>query len=215
MTREIGINCAFGGTNQDWATLAGMVGTRSGTLEIDGMKEHVPTFVRRERGNPMDYAGIGPIADHKVCPTAYALARHAGYDPAAILLLLTVECEVRLDLPGWPDPIVITAGDTHDDVCGPVGPGMMWARDPMTDAPQIRVYVAATGLPETVLGLIPERIEGRALRHLVSHPVLDGMDIVVDRVRMSSDRTQWHIEISGAPAEVTLREAARLYEGAL
>lgn len=225
MSAAVGIRCAFGGTNQDWSVLAGMVGTREGTLEVDGMMRHVPHFVRRERGDPLLHGNMQTtqrmlsgndvtLDRHLVCPTAYALARHSGYDPAAILLLHTVECGVTVEIEGWPDKLDITRGDTRDDICGPVAPGMMWTRDSMTGDPQIRVVVSHTGLPDTVLALLPDRLAGRPLRELVSHPVLDVLDVRIKGVGVAHSGLTWTIDLSGAPRAVTLREAARLYEQA-
>lgn len=144
----------------------------------------------------------------QVCPIAYALALHAGYNPAMIMLLDLVDQEAGIQLTGWPDKLVITSGDTKDDVAGLLAPGMLWRVGPLSDMAEIWMKPEHAGLPETILARLPERFTGRPLREMVSHPVTDRYDIRIREFVCVGDG-DWTISIEGVPPLTTLGDVIR------
>lgn len=212
---DVKVGCRFGGSNADWARLAAMVGTTPGDLEIRGMIHHVPQFVRRERGDPFQHELASGIAGHGVCPVGYGLARHCGFDPAALLLLEKVGCDASVETPLWYEPIDTNIGDTGYDVCGPAGPGMLWHPDPMTDEATLTIMPSLTGISDTILAIMPDRLRGGRLADVVSHPVLDPLDLRVRQLRIGDDPMgrgeRWTLWFENAPAQVALADAATDY----
>lgn len=212
---NVEVGCRFGGSKEDWATLSAMVGTTSGGLEMDGMIRHVPQFVRRERSDPFDHPLADEIRNLRVCPVGYALACHAGFDPTAILLLEQTRCLATVETPFWYEPIDMTIDDTGYDVCGPAGPGMLWHPDPMTDEATLTIMPSLTGFAHTILSLLPGRLRGGRLADVVSHPVLDPLDLRIRQLRQGNDPMgrgeRWTLWFENAPGQVTLAEAAASY----
>jgi len=131
-------------------------------------------------------------------------------------MLEMVRCDVRLDVPGWVTQIVITSGDTGDDVCAPVGPGMLWHQHPLRDESMITIIPRLTGLPESALALVPSDLSGRPLSSLVSHPILDPLGLVVRKVSVHEngrdEKEVWLVTFENGPVATSLAEAAAAYD---
>jgi hypothetical protein len=140
------------------------------------------------------------------CPVAYSLAIHAGYNPAMIILLDKVGIETSIHHPFWPDKIEIKHGDTKDDVCAPVAPGMLWRLNPLTDKAEIAVNLKSTGLPEAILAQLPEKLSKQRLQFLVSHPVLNPINLGIEKVEVLTNE-EWVIQINNEPSVTSLRNA--------
>lgn len=204
----------FSGDSDEWDTLCRIVGTTSNTLARDGMMPHVGEFIARRRGDPLALTDVADIGGHMVSPIAYGLARARGCDPAAIALLGTIKCRIDVE---DPDTGVRVEVRVHDGDHGreirmllPFLPGLYWRGMSNGDSDaQIRMRRNETGIPDTILAIMPDRIVGRPLRETFSHPVLDGYDLVVNRmVAITAASENWLIGVDGAPPMAPLRTIA-------
>lgn len=190
--------------------LAEMLGVTTRALQRGPVDDAVGAYVRRMRGDPLSH-DLCDFAWMDVCPMSYALARHAGYDPAAMVLLERNGCWVRVDSPEW--EVSLHADPLEHDllVCGLVAPGIVMEQHPDTLETYLSLVPARTGMPDTVIAAVFERLPGRPPSDLVTHPAIDTMRLVVREIVSPSDNS-WNVCFERTPRRVSIERAAYLHD---
>jgi hypothetical protein len=190
--------------------LAEMLGVTTYAIQRSPIDDAIGAYVRRMRGDPLSHS-LCDFAWLTVCPMSYALARNAGYDPAAIVLLERNGCWTRVDSPEW--ELSLHADPMEHDllVCGLVAPGVVMEQDPNTLETYLSMVPARTGMPETVLAAALDRLPGRPLSDLLTHPAIDAASLVVREIVVPSDNS-WTVRFDRTPRRVPLEKAAHLHD---
>lgn len=199
--------------------LAEVLGTTTRRIDEQGCDAEIRDLLEGRGVDPLSLREMLNADRVKCCPTAYAICRHAGYDPAALLLLERISCIVEVVHPYWKERLTAHAngirdGFIHMRLRAPIAPGLIWRSVPM-QASQTRIIIdpPLTGLPDTLLIGLHERMMGRPLSELVSHPVTDPLGMVITAVvDPATDDGRLEVHLHPVPAAVTLDEAASAAE---
>ena len=113
------------------------------------------------------------------CPADAALIAARGIDLAAIAFI--VSSATTFDVLTAGGTVHFSKGSARLDFGLPLGDGVLW-----NAAHDHSLHVDR--LPDTVMTMLNEKIrrEGLALGDVISHPILDGLDLQVDLVRLSN-----------------------------
>ena len=204
------ISPSFGGTSDNWLRLAEILGTTSSRLELDGMLMPVHDFVTRQATDPSDCREARRFDDMLVCPVAYALAKRAGWDPVAPLVLEEVGCDVTISHSQWFGAFANDWTDGHVDVDGPVAPGIRWSDGGSSKRSVLRVSLRGLALPETVLARTLLHLPGQRLSEFVKHPDIPP-SVIVDDIETVEDASgatfSWIVWLDRVPERIMLHEA--------
>jgi len=205
----------FSGTASQWMRLAEILGTESRNIDAEGLGAFVTAFVAGQDGHPLDHREMEDADAITTCPVAYALARAAGYDPAGMLLLRRLSCNVTVRHPFWPSDLDADLQGSGLALRSPIARGAVWrgTRGSGYDS-EIRIDPRTSGLPETVVGQMADRMRGRHLRETVSNPILDAMDLRVTGVAHMELSGIVYVRVADPPKAVSLAEAVGRWEDA-
>lgn len=199
----IDLGISFIGGNDEWRALADMTGTTTRVLEEEGFGNAVRRMVMRRTGEHLESRMVTELGDLTICPFGYRLARAAGYDPAAIILLARVMTAVQVNHDRLGTPIVHHVQDGRIFGASPVADGVFWLT---TDGDPHSARLVIDPIPDTMA----THIMGRPLREVVFHPDLDAMDMRIADVEQY--RTKTHLVLEGAPPPVSVIEAMESWE---
>lgn len=166
--------------------------------------------------SPGDCALLPQLPDRDelvVCPVAYALARHADYDPIAMYALSRIGLFVGIVHPWWTRTLhVLRRGHTLT-MRVPVAPGAVWYGAAGSGGWML-LDADVAGMPnQEIMDLIPA-LTGSKVVDFVTSPVLDGMDLSFTKVTVPD----WNLisaHTSDAGAHITLRQATAPQQGRL
>lgn len=185
---DLDIDLPTSGSTANYLRLAEVLGTTSLRIDTQGCDAEVRDLLAGRAADPLSCREMRKADLVRCCPVAYAIARHAGYDPAAILLLERLSCLVEVIHPHWTDRLTaysdgIRDGFTHMRLRAPMARGVVWHSAPTnSSSTRIRIDTALSGLPDTVFIGLHERMLGAPLSNLISHPVTDPLGLVIAAV---------------------------------
>lgn len=211
------IDLPSNGNTTNYLRIAEVLGTTSRRLDEEGCEPEVRDLLGGRGASPLDFREMGDADRIMCCPVAYAIARHAGYDPAAIFLLERLSCLVEVVHPHWSDRLTAYSGGekkghTYIRLRAPMARGVIWYGVPeITTATRIRINTEMAGMPSTLLIGLHERLMGSPLSDLISHPLTDPLGLKITSV-VEADEDVLAVSLDPTPGFVGLDEAVGRWE---
>jgi len=168
----------------------------------------LPEEIRAFLGDARDCAMLPQLPDRDglvVCPVAYALARHAGFDPVAVYALSRIGLFVGIVHPWWKAPLHVERRGHTLAMRAPAAPGAVWYGTAGPDG-WLLLDPERAGIPEERAQAMYQTLPGTPVRSTVSSPVLDTLDLTFRKVT-APDWTLFSAHTDRSPDAVTLRQA--------